>query len=235
MHNFFAKSKKDNIVTFSNEDEKHILKVLRLKINDEINVNFNQKKYLAVINSIRPLTAMIIQPILVENKKYQINAFVSSIKPKYMEIAIQKATEIGVDNFYIFKSFFSQNNITHNLDRYNTIILNASKQSNRTDVMKIEIINNELILKKLLNDNDVNFIAHLEKNNENIELKESLKNKTKIGVLIGPEAGFNKNDLNVIKTNNTYIINLTNNILRSETALIYLLSIIVQTMKELNH
>ncbi len=234
MHSFFAKSLINNIVTFSKEDEKHILKVLRLKINAQINVNFNQEKYLAIINNIQPLTAMIIKSLSFENKKYQINAFVSSIKPKYMELAIQKATEIGADHFYIFKSFFSQNNIKHNLNRYNTIILNACKQSHRTTLMKLEIIDNESDLQKLLNDNDINLVAHLEKNEEKIELKKILDGKQKIGILIGPEGGFNKNDLNVIKTNNTYIINLTNNILRSETALIYLLSIIAQTMKELN-
>ena len=230
MHKFFAKKIINNIISFFEIDENHILKVLRFKEGKEIIVNYENCQYLAKIIDLNPLRAEIISKIKNKENDFILNVFIASIKIPSMEIAIKKSVELGVNNFYIFNSQYSQGNIKHNFKRYSTIIQAASKQSNRSNLMSIKQLN-DLELNDLLNENDINFLADLN-DEQNLDIKPMLNHRIKkIGIIIGPEGGFNNVDLNVLKKHNTYIINLTNTILRSETALIYAISIIDFLMK----
>ena len=51
--------------------------------------------------------------------------------------------------------------------------------------------------------------------------------KIKIGIVIGPEGGIDKEEINKFKENNVKIITLGNRILRTETVALNMLSIIM--------
>lgn len=232
MQKYFINKIVDDIVSLTKNDEHHLINVLRVKEDDEFIAIKDNKKYLCQIISINPLRSKIIQEIKQDTtNNFIINVFQASIKPNHMEIAIIKACELNVNNFYIFNANYSQHNIVHNLERYKKLIKEASEQSNRNNLMNIEIINSNQNLKQKLEENDLNLLAHLENSNQSIG--DILKpNNTKIGIIIGPEGGFSDIDLELFKSDKTKSVLLTKTILRAETAMIYLTSVVSYFMIE---
>lgn len=222
---FIDKNDFSDLIKLSDDKSKHLSKVLRMKIGDEIIVISNNEKYLFNIISFKPC-------LIKKNKKlelstsnaFELNAIFAAIKTKNLELAVKKAVELNVNNFYIFYFNYSQGNEKYNLERLKNIIISATEQSNRDSLMNLEIIG-ENKLKNILNSNDINFIAHFSNNNSHIINKIKQRHK-KISLIIGPEGGFSEEDLSLLSNKNSCIINLTKTILRSETALFYGLSII---------
>tara|TARA_B000000437_G_scaffold71398_1_gene51861 strand:- start:207 stop:632 length:426 start_codon:yes stop_codon:yes gene_type:complete len=135
---------------------------------------------------------------------------------------IQKATEVGVTKIF---PIITDRTIVRkvNEDRLNKIVIEASEQSNRLTIPSIEKIQK---LEKFLNQNkNINLVfGDLNTENKKIELKDPSK---PIAVLIGPEGDFSEAErAKILEFNGVQSIKLSDNILRSETAVISSLSII---------
>ncbi len=233
MQKYFIKKIVNDSVSFLPEDEHHILKVMRCVIDDKvIAIDKNGNKYLCAITSLDPLRATIKEKIIEDTTNpFELNVFQPTIKPSHLELSIQKACEMNVNNFYIFNSELSQGNIKHNLVRYEKIVKEACEQSNRNKLMQIKIIDSNQALIELLALNDINLIAHF--SNDAQDVSQCLNaNTKKIGIIVGPEGGLTTKDLEIISQANPHhsIINLTKTILRSETATIYLCSVVSYVM-----
>ncbi|MGL4950606.1 MAG: 16S rRNA (uracil(1498)-N(3))-methyltransferase [Mycoplasma sp.] len=226
MQKVFVKSIEQNNVSLDQQDIHHLTNVMRLKENSQFIAIHNFKKYLVSIKSINPFNVVIIEELQDNSKNdFILNVFQSNIKPNHIEISIIKACEMNVDNFYIFNSSLSQGNIKHNIDRYLKLIKSASEQSNRCSLMNLIVLNSQNELEEKLNENDINILAHLTiDKNKNLETK--LSTNKSIGLIVGPEGGFNEKDLSFFNKFDVEYLHLTNTILRSETALLYLISII---------
>ena len=229
MQKYFVKKIVGDIVSFIEQDDVHITKVMRLNVGDNIiAIDNNSKKFKCSITSLSPVRARILEQIYEDTtNNFCLNVYQASIKSNHMEIAIAKACELNVTNFFIFESNLSQKNYNHNLERYKRIIKESSEQSNRNKMMNIELINSSEDLLNLLNKNDFNVIAEVYENNNRTMFEQS-QSFNNIGVVIGPEGGFNQNDIEFflkIKSKKEFL-NLTKTILRSETALIYLVSVV---------
>ena len=110
-----------------------------------------------------------------------------------------------------------------NEKRLNKIIIEASEQSNR---LKVPKINKMTTLDSFLelNQNTTIIFGDLNANKKKI----NLKSKETLCILIGPEGDFTtKEREKIFKYNNVIPLNINNNILRSETAAISIISIIV--------
>lgn len=222
---FIDKNQFQDIIELDNKKSKHILKVLKMTIGDKIVIICDGKKFLSEIYAINPLKLKIVNEIYENNdNNFIINIYFGAIKAKNLELAIKKATELNATNFYVYYFQYSQNSEKYNLERINTIIKSSAEQSNRNSLMNFEILNKDQLTNSL-KENDINFIAHFVEK-KNYIINNFKKSNNKIGVLVGPEGGFSEEDLNLIKQNNNCIISLTQSILRSETALIYILSIL---------
>lgn len=230
----------DNEINISGEnisvvgDEIHHINVLRHKIGDSILIN----KYIVKITNLKEdcLTG-IIEGVEEENtEKNKIKLYQAYLKSDKMEFVVQKAVELGTSNIV---PFLSKNCVVKlddkdkikKIERLNKISLEASKQCGRSDIVKIDSILNisDNKFKEELETNTFNILAY---ENSSISLKETLRNiqtnnNISIGVIIGPEGGFDKSDLDILKTiPNIYEVSLGKNILRAETASINLLSVI---------
>ena len=136
---------------------------------------------------------------------------------------IQKATELGVNKFI---PIISERTIVRkvNIERLEKVIIEASEQSNRLIVPKVE---RAITLQKFLIDNEkLNIIfGDLNTGNNNLDLNQ-VKNKP-ICILIGPEGDFSEEERQqILKLKNLQPIKLNNNILRTETAALSALSIV---------
>tara|TARA_B100000401_G_scaffold429102_1_gene362374 strand:+ start:2127 stop:2735 length:609 start_codon:yes stop_codon:yes gene_type:complete len=143
------------------------------------------------------------------------------IKLNYLNLMIQKATEIGVTRFI---PILTERTIVRKLNekRINKIIIEASEQSNRLKVPSLDKLTKlDIFLRSNQNTNII--FGDLNTSNKKIDLK----NKEPICVLIGPEGDFSiKERESILKLKNIIPVKINNNILRSETAAISMISIV---------
>ncbi len=228
----------ENINVIGNEV--HHINVLRHKVGDIIKIN----EYDVEITDIsqNEINGKILgKDIENQLSKYKLTLYQSYIKSDKMEYVVQKAIELGVNNIVPFLS----KNCVVKLDekdklkksqRLNKISLEASKQCGRPDIVKVEDVLNISSIDFIdsLNKNDYNILAYEKSNNSLKQAMNSILKGSKstgkmisIGVIIGPEGGFDKSDIDILnKANNMIEVSLGTNILRAETASLNLLSII---------
>ena len=200
---------KDSLVSITGGEAQHLSKVRRAKVGDEI-VAFNGDGYDYHLK-ITEITKDKVQAEVVEkttNKATNdtnITVYLSMIKNDALTTAIDNLAELNVKHVKLFKSDFSVAVIDEKkLDKLNQIAIQASKQCERADVMKISIINKKEIeedSKKL-----TTFFAYEDSNNK----IESFAGD--FAVIIGPEGGFSENE-------NKYFSSFANNISLSKTIL----------------
>ena len=143
------------------------------------------------------------------------------IKINYLNLMIQKGTEIGITKFI---PILTERTIVRKINekRVNKIIVEASEQSNR---IKVPSLNKLIKLDTFLDINQNTNIIFGDLNTKNKKIE--IKNKDPICILIGPEGDFSINERKkILELKNILPLKINNNILRSETAAISLISII---------
>ena len=210
---FFTEIKDDSVVITGGEAQ-HLSRVRRAKIGDDI-VAFNGDgyDYHLKINEITKdkVSARIIDKILNRaTDDTNITVYLSMIKNDALSTAIDNLAELNVKHVKLFKSDYSVAIIDEKkLDKLNQIAIQASKQSERADVMKISIINKKDIQNDCKNLNT--FFAYEDSNNK-IE-----KFNGDFTVVIGPEGGFSNSE-NEYFSSFAKNISLSKTILRAEVA-----------------
>lgn len=244
MQKFFVKSNQinDNIIEIIGTDVNHIINVLRMKIDDEIQIcdEETSQNYLVKITSYNKekVVCLIEKQIksLVETD-FDIDIYQGLPKADKMELIIQKTTEIGVKKIIpvsMARCVVKLNEKDENkkIERWQKIAEVAAKQSKRDVIPKIEnAININELCEKLKN-YDVFIVAY--EDEKKINLKHVLKKNTeakKIGVLVGPEGGIDIDEVEKIKKYGAKIVTLGNRILRTETAPIVIASNIVYELE----
>lgn len=232
MQRYFTSFKDEKNITISNDDIFHIVKVMRMKINDQFEINNDGDIYLAQINSLAPFSFKIIKKID-ENRELKTKITLLYCLPKgdKIDLVLQKATELGVKQIVLVNSSrciakINDENKEKKLARFNKIIKEATEQCKRNnlpalkDVIKFNEISNY--------QSDLNLIAYENSKMSNQELKDLLRNfkGNTVTILIGAEGGFSKEEVEHALKNNFISISLGNRILRSETSVFNLLSIL---------
>ena len=153
-----------------------------------------------------------------------ITVIMSLIKNDKFDFAIQKLTEIGVKRIVPYvarRSVVKQGKGNNKLDRLKKIAREASEQSHRNFIPEICDFIDIKDLEKYKS--DVNLIAYEKEE----KLISDLKNIKSVTIIIGPEGGFEKEEVEDIVKLGFSSISLGKRILRAETAAIYLSSLLV--------
>ena len=222
---FYPRSLYINLSGKLNKDQsKYLILVMRLNIDQEFSLFNKLGEWRSKIVSIDKgiVEFEVRKQIRQPNKEREIWLVFSPIKSNYFNFMLQKATELGVTKLF---PIITERTIVRkiNEDRLHKIITEASEQSNRLTLPSIEKIQK---LEKFLEHNkNINLIfCDLNTENKKIELEDLSK---PICVLIGPEGDFSeKEKINILEFKGVQSIKLSDNILRSETAVISSLSII---------
>lgn len=240
MSTFYIKDNQINLdkVQIIGDDVKHIKNVLRHKIGDSINIcNENGKKYVAKIISYKEnVIDLVIEEELNVATESSTNITLFQGLPKFdkMESIIQKCTELGVNEIVpiitervIVK--LDEKSKEKRLERWNKIAKEASKQSGRQRVPKVEnVIHIKNIIEKILKCDIVLLPYEMEQVITIKDVLTKLDKKVKnIGIIIGPEGGFSENDLRILEHEKVKKVTLGPRILRTETAGIAVLAIIM--------
>jgi len=210
-------------ITFSKEESKHIVKVLRKREGDFLNIT-NGQGYLfkAEINlaSTNKCIAQIIEIELQEKPKIHIHLAVAPTKmnDRY-EWFLEKATEIGIQEITPIICDHSERKVIK-IERYKKIIQSATKQSLRYHMPKI---NDALPFNDFIKNhtNETLFIAHCEETKRH-SLKTALieTNSNHFTILIGPEGDFSTKEIENALAHNYTPVTLGETRLRTETAAI---------------
>lgn len=227
MQRYFIES--TNEITFTDEQIHHISKVMRMNINEQFEIVFNNKCFLVEIISFNPFKVNIINEIT-SSPELNVDITLLYCLPKgdKLDLVIQKATEIGVKNIILVQSSrcvckYKKEDYIKKITRLNKIILEASEQSHRFILPKIiDIIDFKGLKKYQFNHN---FIAYENEKTTSLNSFTFKKNES-IGILIGSEGGFSIQEVKYAEENNYKAISLGKRILRSETACIYALSVL---------
>ena len=238
MHKFFVEDNqiKDNKIKIINNDYNHIVNVLRMKKED--NILITNKNTLETYNcKIEQINEreVLCNIISVENKEVEMNVKVDIFqglpKADKMEYIIQKCVELGVHKIVPVNMKYCVAKIKDedkkNI-RWNTISEVASKQCKRNLIPKIEKSINMANLYNEIKNYDLAIVAY--ENEDNTTIKNVLqenKNVKSIAVIIGPEGGISSDEIESLKNLGVKIVSLGNRILRTETASIVALSMIV--------
>ena len=225
----------NGMLKIEGDEVKHIRKVLRLKTGDGI-VVFDGlgKEFEGTIVEERLSSVVIrIQNIFSSERDspLEVTLAQSLLKGEKMDYLIQKATELGVKEIIPFFSSRSVPSLEKSRGlkrhhRWEKIAVEASKQSGRGVVPKIESLQDYSDMLQMASTEDLRFILW---EREGIKLKEVLersKEKRKIFFVIGPEGGFNQLEVDEAKKTGFTPVTLGRRILRAETASLCFLSIL---------
>ncbi len=229
MQLFYSKNIKDknDLISLVNQENIHLVKVLRKNIGDTIFVtNGKGLLFKAEIESTgkKKSTIKIIEIINKDNLVQHLSIAIAPTKViTRIEFFIEKCVEIGVKDFYFFSSYHSERRKI-NQERLQLKSLSAMKQSLK---FCLPLVNNIAPFKKLLENIslkfELKFIAYCEENTK-MFVSEIDKNKDTI-LLIGPEGGFTKEEVDLAKQFGFISVSLGTSRLRTETAGIYACSV----------
>ena len=228
MQRYFAKAKVGDEFILHDSDYHHIKNVMRYQENDTIEIIFDNVTYVCQIKTIDPLSLSIVD-VLNEDKEMEteLTIAISLVNEQKMDLILQKLTELGIKKIIPVKTERSivkldDKKITKKLARWQMICKEASEQSKRTFIPKVE---NIISLNELLNiPNDLKLICSLKEGTKplNYYLKKNIK---EVLFVIGPEGGFtDKEEKLLLKKFKP--VSLGKRVMRVETAAIYVASII---------
>ena len=221
---FFSESLYINLKSKLDKIQSHYIhKVMRIKEGQNFSL-FNQSGEFEakVENIIRGIVEFSVEKKLrsADNPTEIWLAF-TPIKLNYLNLMIQKATELGVTRFI---PLLSERTVVRKINekRVKKIIVEASEQSNR---LNLPILDKLKKLEDFLKENTDTTIFFGDLNSDNKKI--DIQSDEPICVLIGPEGDFSIKEREIIsKMKNIIPININKNILRSETAAISMISII---------
>ncbi len=237
MYKFFVEDNQivENKIKIIGNDWKHISNVLRMKIGEEILVT-NKKTSETYKCSIKNINKDEVECVIIEEKiestelSIKVDLYQGIPKSDKMEAIIQKSVELGVNTIFPvnMKNCIAKiKDENKKQERWQKISESAAKQSKRNIIPSIEkSVNIDFICNNIKN-YDLVIIAY--ENEENITIKDILKeNKIeKIAIVVGPEGGLTEKEVDKLINSGAKVATLGKRILRTETAPITMLSMIM--------
>ena len=233
MQRYFVNESNKNldIFTLNEEDSYHIVKVMRYKVGEEIEIVYEKDVFVCEILELGKNVKCIIRKTnhQIENDIPNITIAQSLVKEQKMDYILQKSTELGVDKIIPISASRSVIKVNDKsdkkIDRWRKIVKEASEQSKRNKVPTITDIKKITELASCCYDYKILCSV----NEVSMSLKKVLQNVSKsdtILFVIGPEGGFSNEEENIQINNGFISTSLGSRVLRTETASTFVLSII---------
>ena len=245
MPRFFVKTNQinnDNIDIIG-EDVKHIKNVLRKQIGDKIEV-CNQDtgdSYKCEIENFSEdeIKTNIIEKLTNIQERVKVDIDQGLPKSDKMELIIQKSVELGANaiipvNMKRCVVKLEGKDESKKIDRWQKIAESAAKQCGRSFIPEVKHLANVKDICNLINEYDAIIVAYENEKDNTLksELKKLNSENLKIGIVIGPEGGFEESDVNILRENGARIVTLGNRILRTETVALNVLSIVMYEFEQ---
>jgi 16S rRNA (uracil1498-N3)-methyltransferase len=225
-------------IDITGEDVNHIKNVLRLKMNEQIIISDGRgRDYHCRISGIGNEKIVAQIEDVCDNFSElptEITLFQGFPKSDKMELIIQKTVELGVVRIVpvmtkrtIVK--LEDKKAAKKIERYNGIALSAAKQSGRGIVPEVTMPVSFKEALDMATTFDMNIIPYEEAEGMEYSRKviNDIKGKKTLGIFIGPEGGFAREEVEEAINTGVIPITLGHRILRTETAGMAVMSIIM--------
>lgn len=244
MHHFFVDEKNiDNeFVTIKGSDVNHIKNVLRMKPGEELLIsNGVDKDYYCKIDEI--------QDEQIRAKIYEVDKGGSELDTEFylfqclpkgdkMELIIQKAVELGAREIIPVESKraivkLDEKKAETKVKRWNSISESAAKQSRRLIIPQVRKPMTFAEAVKYAETMDMSVIPYenYKDMKETRQVIDKMQQGMKIGIFIGPEGGFDEAEIEMAVEAGIERVSLGRRILRTETAGMTILSILMFKME----
>ncbi len=228
---------KGDLSKLGGENLRYVKSVLRMKKGDHL-ILFDGTgwEYETVIKQIIAdgISVEVLKKDRMPDKVVNITIYQALPKANKMDFIIQKATELGADRIVPFQSARSVPRLTADkarfkIARWRNIATEAARQCGRADIPEVEgILSYEDVIACPEREN-LKIIFWEEESARGIKqvLRDEKYNGVKdIVVIIGPEGGFSKKEVDSAVDKGFISVSLGRNILKVETAALTILSII---------
>jgi 16S rRNA (uracil1498-N3)-methyltransferase len=241
LQRYFVDEEKAHIeanIKITGDDVHHISRVLRMQPGNK--VVCCTKDGFEALCEIAEITNDQVNCFILEwmtvNRELPVTITIASGLPKgdKLEWIIQKGTELGASSFIPFNAARSivkleQKKVGKKLDRWQKIAKEASEQSYRNKVPRVDEPCQFDQLLKIANDYDVKIVAYEEsaKQGEKKNLAKAFEELTEGSSLLavfGPEGGLTEQEVSKLEELGFLVCSFGPRILRTETAPLYLLS-----------
>lgn len=240
MYQFFVTPDQvqDTKIRIEGNDVNHIRNVLRMRCKDQVEISDgNNKKYLCQIIELSKdeVVLEIIEELVTDVElPSRIYLFQGLPKSDKMELIVQKAVELGVYEIVPVATKravvkLDEKKAQKKVERWNSIAEGGAKQSGRSRVPEVTRVMNFREALEYAKQLDVVLIPYelAEGMEETRRVIESIQPGQTIAVFIGPEGGFDKEEVMLAMEQKAQPITLGKRILRTETAGLTTLSILM--------
>ena len=234
-------------VVLSSEESYHAAKVLRLVSGQAVELFDGENRFSGIIESIseKQVHVNITEQLPTFEPSVKIVLWQGWPKAEKFEWIVQKATELGVHEIWpvimerSIAKVDKQERIQKKMERYNRIALEATKQCSRAHVPYIADIRKQSQAIADIKENfDSIFVAWEEENSllfskaiESAILKNGKLNR--VLIVIGPEGGISEDEFSEFSELGAVSVSLGKRILRTETAGICAISVLLSKMNEI--
>lgn len=215
------------------DDYYHIKTVMRMRLNDKVYLCNQERTWIAEITAITN-DAILLKEVeeIIENQElpYEVCIAEGAVRKEKIEEVIDYLSELGASRYIsvqmersIVKSDASK--MDKKAIRYQKIAKEATEQSHRKKVMKIDINVSWKELLKEKDNYDLCLFASVQ-SDENDSLKKLLKTRKYKNILfvVGPEAGISEKETKDLLENGFLPITLGPRVLRTQVAPTYIMA-----------
>ncbi|MGN1227143.1 MAG: RsmE family RNA methyltransferase [Christensenellales bacterium] len=241
MERFFFIENKDykvnDKIEISGIEHNHISKVLRMKIGDKIVClpNNGLLIYCEIVSFSKQVTICKVEKIEQSSNECDtsLTVFVPLLKSDKFEFLITKLTELGVKKIVPFVStFMTAKQGNDKTERFIQIGKDACKQCRRAKIIEIGNLLAFDEMLKTISTYDMTIFAY--ENEKTSKLKDiNLNGCQNVAMIVGSEGGFSEKEAEQISNSGAKTVSLGKRILRAETAVITLASILQYELNEI--
>lgn len=226
----------EKIIRLESAEAHYLVSVMRLKDESFCVFDGNGNEYRAVVEKTKgkkeAAAKILSHAFMTPENKTSIALAVCLLKGGKMDFVLQKATELGVTEIIPVLSARTISRVKpaewgKKKIRYSAIVKEAAEQCGKTTLPEIAgLILLDAIKHAVKNFQLSLFFNEHEKQNTLSEVLKKNKNAASVLFLVGPEGGFTENEARMLVESGFVSVILGQNILRSETACVFGLSVL---------
>ena len=227
MYTFYSKERRGKYLVLSEEEVKHF-RVRRINKDEFFGVIYDEKlfKCRAIRETKKEILCEIVDELEIKRPPKVVFLYQCITQDlKTMDLIVRQATELGAEKFVPViseRSFRRKEAILKRIEKWKRIVIEAMKQSKRTIPMKIEEPVNLTDLEPTMEENLL-----LDNFYEGLSVKDVNLKAGSFSVIVGPEGGFSEKEGKILREKGFKSVLLEPYTLRTETASVAILSILM--------
>ena len=245
MHHFFVTPQQisGDKIRIEGGDVNHMKNVLRMKLHEKAEISDGESRtYLCEVEAYEEDVAVlhILEEMEADTEPAsKLYLFQGLPKSDKMELIVQKAVELGV--YQVFPVAMKRSVVrlddkkaAKKADRWNSIAESAAKQAGRSRIPEVTmpLSYNEAL--KMAEELDVTLLPYELAGGMEVtrEVIRQIKSGQSVGIFIGPEGGFEPEEVDAAVSMGAKVITLGRRILRTETAGLATLAVLMFELEQ---